>query len=160
MARAGVDWSKRELHVWAELRAPLRFVFDWCTDFDSSDPRRENEDYERRILERTARRVVFEDLADTPGGWQWSRHVVTLHPPDHWHSESVGTHRHASLDYVLTPLSADRTRLDLRWHRRPTALAGAQRSPAAIERESTAAWRTLARSLEQDYRRSRTKPRR
>ena len=160
MANARVDWSKRELHVRAEFRAPLRYVFDWCTDYDPGDARRENEEYDRRILERTRRRVVFEDLSDTPSGWQWTRHVVTLHPPNRWHSESIGTHRHASLDYVLTPLSEDRTRLDLRWHRRPTALAGTQRSPAAIERGSTAAWRTLARSLERDYRRSRDRPRR
>jgi hypothetical protein len=145
-----------ELHIRAEFRAPLPFVYAWCTDFDAGDAEREKEHYTRRVLERTPRRVVFEDLADGDEGWVWSRHVVTLRPPNAWHSESFGSHREASLDYVLTPLSPGRTRLDLRWRRRPTTRTRTRRSKSAIERESTAGWRHFARALERDYQRSRS----
>jgi hypothetical protein len=145
--------------VRVQFRAPLSFVFAWCTDFDAGDAEREKDHYTRRILERTPRRIVFEDLADEKSGWVWSRHVVSLRPPNAWHSESVGSHREASLDYVLTALSPERTRLDLRWRRRPTARA-TRRSRSAIERASTESWRHLARELERDYRRSRPATRR
>lgn len=149
-----------ELHVAAEFRAPLSYVYSWCTDFDPGDAQREREQYVRRILERTARRVVFEDLEDTKDGWVWSRHVVTLHPPNAWHSESVGSHRDASLEYALTPLPGDRTRLDLRWRRWPTARATVRRSKREIERSTAEAWRHLSRALERDYRADRVRPRR
>src|SRR6266480_7786524 len=47
------------------------------------------ERYERRIIERSARRVVFEDLADTKEGWLWNRDVVTLRPPNRWHMDGI-----------------------------------------------------------------------
>jgi len=148
----------RPLHIRAEFRAPLEFVYAWCTDFDAGDAEREREHYTRRVLRRTARQIVFEDLEDDPSGWQWSRHVVTLHPPNAWHSESIGSHRESSLDYVLSPLADGGTRLDLTWRRRPTARATTVRSHRAIERASTASWKIFARALERDYRRSRRRP--
>ena len=145
-----------EYHVTAEFRAPLPFVFRWCTDFRPNDDRLEGESYDRRVVRRARRNVVFEDLSDaSSGGWSWVRHVVTLSPPDHWHSESLGSHRTASIDYRLTALGPERTRLDLVWRRRPTALAGRPPSKATIERETTRGWRNFARALERDYRRTR-----
>jgi hypothetical protein len=149
-----------EYHVKVEFRAPLPYVFSWCTDFDPHDARREKEEYARKILERTSRRVVYEDLADSDQGWSWARHVVTLHPPNWWHSDSVGTHRTSSLDYVLTRLPGERTRLDLRWRRRRTPLSTQTVSKREIERSTTAAWRNFARELEKDHRASLSRRRR
>jgi len=147
-------WGK-ELHARAEFRAPLEFVFAWCTDFDPHDARREGDAYERRILLRQRRRVVFEDLAESKEGWIWVRQDVSLHPPDHWHAESVGNRRDASIDYRLTRISPERTRLDLRWRRRPTGIVRGGPSPRAIEKATEASWRVFARSLERDFRRER-----
>ncbi|MGI0156308.1 MAG: hypothetical protein ACREDE_09305, partial [Thermoplasmata archaeon] len=123
MAKSAVRWPGPEYHVKAEFEAPLPFVFTWCTDFDPHDDRREKDHYTRKVIERTSRRVVYEDLVDSRRGWNWARHDVTLRPPDRWHSDSVGSHRSLTIDYVLTPIGADRTRLDLRWRRRRTPLA-------------------------------------
>jgi hypothetical protein len=158
MSKAARSWPGPEFHVQAEFRAPISYVFAWCTDFDPADARREKDRYSRKVIERSRRRVVFEDLADWDGGWYWARHVVTLRPPDRWHSESVGSHREATLDYVLTPLPGERTRLDLRWRRRPTALGKSHVSKRAVEKSTAHAWRNFARSLEKDYRKSRTRP--
>jgi hypothetical protein len=154
MAKQARGWPGPEYHVKAEFRAPMSYVYSWCTDFDPADDRREKEHYTRKIIERSRRQVVFEDLVDSDDGWNWARHVVTLHPPNRWHSDSVGTHREATIDYLLTPLAGDRTRLDLRWKRVPTALASAPASKAAIERSATQGWRNFARVLEKDYRKS------
>jgi hypothetical protein len=157
MARKTVRWPGPEYHVSAVFRAPLPYVFSWCTDYDAHDDRREKDRYTRKVIERTPRRVVFEDLVDSDQGWNWARHVVTLQPPDRWHSDSVGTHRTLTIDYVLTPLSGERTRLDLRWKRRRTPLATTKVSKQAIEKSTTAAWRHFARELERDYRRGGSK---
>ena len=160
MAKKAVRWPGPEYHVKAVFRAPLPYVFSWCTDFDPHDDRREKDRYTRKIIERTPRRVVFEDLVDSDQGWNWARHVVTLHPPNHWHSESVGTHRTSTIDYVLTRLRGDRTRLDLRWKRRRTALSTSKRSKRVTEKSGTDAWRHFARELEKDYRKSLSQRRR
>ena len=160
MPNPSLRWPGPEYHVHVEFRAPLPYVFSWCTDFDPHDDRREKDRYTRKIVERTPRRVVFEDLVDTDHGWTWARHVVTLHPPNWWHSDSVGSHRTVTLDYVLTRLGDERTRLDLRWRRRRTALGSAKISRRAYEKATTQAWRNFARELEKDYRKSRARRRR
>ena len=156
MAKSTHQWPGPEYHVQAVFRAPLSYVFSWCTDYDPDDARREKDQYARRIIRRTHRQVVFEDLGDSGGGWSWARFTVELRPPDAWHSESVGSHRDLTLDYQLTPLAGDRTRLDLRWRRRRTALGKGRLSKRAIEQGTTAAWRHFAHELEKDYRTSRS----
>lgn len=158
MAKTMGRWPNPEFHVTAEFDAPMDYVFSWCTDFDPADDRREKDRYTRKVIDRSRERIVFEDLVDSDQGWNWARHVVTLRPPDRWHSDSVGSHREASIDYVLTSLPGDRTRLDLRWKRRPTTLGTTPVSKRAIEQSTTRAWRNFARSLESDYRKSRTRP--
>jgi hypothetical protein len=160
MAKASQKWPDPEYHVKAEFNAPLPYVFSWCTDFDPDDARREKDEYSRKIIQRTPRRVVYEDLVDSPEGWHWARHVVTLRPPNRWHSDSVGSHRTLAIDYVLTRLPGDRTRLDLRWRRRPTALATTPISKRVLERSTTEAWGNFARELEKDYRKRRPRRRR
>jgi hypothetical protein len=149
------SWPKTEYHIATVLRVPLGFAFRWCTDFRPDDARREGEAYERKILERVARRVVYEDLEPTPTGWRWARHVVTLRPPNRWHSDSVGNYRDASLDYKLTSLGPKRTRFELTWKRRVSALGGRPPSRRSIEKSTLAAWRQFAKAIEADYRKTR-----
>jgi len=147
------SWPRTRYHIETVLRVPLPFAYRWCTDFRPDDARREGEVYERRILERGPRSVVFEDLEPTSGGWRWSRHVVRLRPPNRWHSESVGNYRDVSIDYVLTSLGPARTRFEMFWKRRATPLAGRPPSRASTEKGTLAAWRNFAKSIEADYRR-------
>jgi hypothetical protein len=153
MPAATPRWPGPEFHVTAEFRAPIEYVFAWCTDYRPDDARREKDTYERRIVSRAPNQVVYEDLSDDDdGGWRWSRHTVTLRPPNRWHSDSVGSHRELSIDYALTALGPERTRLDLRWRRRPTALGPRRVSKRTTERSTTRAWGNFAAVLERDYR--------
>ena len=135
-----------------KFRAPLPFVFSWCTDYSAEDSRLEGEPYIRRILRRTARRVIFEDLYDRPFGWMWSHTKVDLRPPDRWHAEAVGSHRGWSIDYTLSSRDDATTELLFRGKRRPTALAGRNPPKAKLERDLRRMWRNFGRALERDYR--------
>lgn len=140
-----------EARIRVAFRVPLAFAFDWCTDYTPQDAALEGESYERKIIERTPRRVVFEDLEETDHGWIWARDVVTLRPPNRWHMGSVGSHRDATGDYVLTELPDGRTQLDLRWWRKPHG-PGKKIPRSRREEETTLAWKRFAKAMERDYR--------
>lgn len=140
------------------LDAPVPYVFRWCTDYSAEDGRLAGERYARRVLERTRRRVLFEDLEETPHGWVWKRTRVELDPPDHWHADSDGNYRYFRLDYRLRSLPNGRTELTLRGDRRATALGGRNPPRARLERELRELWGRLGRSLEREYRTSLTAP--
>ncbi len=155
---AGSAW--RSFQINAEFRVPLWFAYRWCTDYGPDDPKYSGEDrlihLQRRVIERSRKKVVFENLYDEGKGWAWERHVVTLHPPDHWHCEGRGNHSESVLDYRLTALSPDRTRLEMRWRSRPRQQTREPRPPAGVVETFVAGlWRRRGRALEQEYRRLR-----
>ncbi len=137
------------------FRAPLPFVFRWCTDYSTEDPTIEGEDYQRRVLERTRRRVVFEDLSNTPTGWSWSRNVVSLHPPTRWQARMEGNHRIWSAEYALRDVGDGTTELRFLGKRTPTALGPPNPPVRQFRREILGGWARFARQLERDYRKTR-----
>jgi hypothetical protein len=149
-------WSHPPYRVSVSFRAPLEFVFGWCTDYGPEDAALEHEAYQRKVIERKPRRVVFEDLEETKDGWFWSRDVVTLRPPNRWHMDGVGNRRDVVADYRLSTLPDGRTQLDLSWSRRPKTPE--RRGPSRAEREASGlqSWRHFAEALEKDYRKSRS----
>ena len=152
-------WPGPEYHVQAAFRAPLPYVYAWCTDYTPGDARLEGEGYQRVVVQQNRRRVVFEDLEESPHGWDWARCEVELLPPDGWHMESTGNRREVVADYHLTERPDGRTQLDLRWRRRPGLLDFTARTKAEGERAGTAGWKNFARALESDYRKSHPRPR-
>lgn len=150
-------WPGPRYEVRATFGAPLEFVYHWCTDYTPQDARLEGERYQRRILRRASREVVYEDLEDTPQGWFWSRHLVRLFPPNRWHSDSVGSHRAISLDYRLTELPGNRTQLILKARRRPYGLGGKNPPKSKWERSVAKSWKKFGRILERDYQKTRSR---
>ena len=133
------------------FRAPLRFVFSWCTDYQPSDSKLEKEDYVRKIIERTSRRVIFEDLQEMRDGWSWQRATVSLYPPNRWHMNNIGNRRDVKADYILTNLADGRTRLYLSWKVWPKTPAASKLSKADRERSVSSAWKKFGVALEKDY---------
>ena len=149
--------SWRNYGISVIFRAPLSFAFDWCTDYTPDDGKYAGEDksihLRRRIISKSRRRVVFENLYDVPSGWGWERHRVNLLPPNRWHCEGRGNYHESVLDYRLIPLSRNRTRLEMRWKSRPAELAtGPRPSRQAVERAVANLWKRRARALERDFR--------
>jgi hypothetical protein len=159
-----VQWPPPVYRMRATFNAPLAFVYRWCIDYRSDDARRAGEHYERRVIERSSRRVVVEDLWWEPDGWRWRRSEVTPRPPDRWTVHSFGNVRDAHIEYRLTELPGDRTQLDIVMLRRPGVRQKRQPSKRKFEREVNGMWRNLSRSLDSDYRivgaRARRRPRR
>lgn len=143
-----------EYRIRVTFRAPLDFAFAWCTDYTPQDASLEGESYERKIIERTPRRVIFEDLEETDDGWFWSRDVVTLRPPNRWHMDGVGNRRDVTASYILTSLPEGGTRLDLRWRREPKMPEKKKLTKAEREADTIGAWKMFAAAMERDYRSS------
>jgi hypothetical protein len=135
--------------------APLPFVFRWCIDYSPEDPKLAKDDYVRKILSRSARRVVYEDLYDRPTGWQWSRNAVTIQPPHRWHAEMTGNLRNWTIDYELTETAPGATELQFRGVRVRTPIGPPNPPKAQLEKELIEEWRNFATALERDFRRQR-----
>lgn len=150
-------WPPPVYHIEVEFRAPVPFVYRWCTDYRPGDDRLAGERYERRVIARSSRRVIYEDIWWSPDGWRWRRNDVQLRPPNRWVARSIGNVRDAQIDYRLKELPEGRTRLALRMLRRPGPRQRRQPPKKALETELLRLWRNYGRSLEADYRRSRAK---
>ena len=150
----GRNWSGPECRISVSFRVPLDFAFAWCTDYTPQDASLEGESYRRKIIERTPRRVIFEDLEESDTGWEWSREIVTLQPPNRWHMDGIGNYRDVTADYVLSPLPDGRTRLDLRWRRRPKTPEAKKKTKAEREASAIRAWKRFGAAMERDHRRT------
>jgi hypothetical protein len=146
--------SRRTYEIRHTFRAPLAYVFGWCTDYTTRDAQYAKERYTRRILKRGPTAVVYEDLYDRPDGWMWSHQQVALHPPNRWRAVATGSHRSWSIDYRLRRLPGDRTELHFKGRRWPTAIS-VNPPKAELERELRTLWRNLGSALERDYRAAR-----
>jgi hypothetical protein len=135
------------------LGVPLSFAYRWCTDYSSEDSALEKGGYQRKVLEKSRHRRVYEDLYARPTGWVWSRAIVTLHPPNKWHDDEVGNYADWSLDYQLTAIGSVRTELRIQGHRKPVVIGSVNPPNARFVEAATHAWKGFGRALERDYRR-------
>ena len=95
------------------VRAPLRFVYDWCTDYREDDSKITGSKSKRTILEKTRQRVIYT-IRGGSGAQVWNAvNIVTLHPPNAWHLDSIGDEDDEVGDYKLTSLGSRKTRLDM-----------------------------------------------
>jgi hypothetical protein len=136
-------------HVSKTIHAPLRFVYDWCTDYRESDPQITGSKSKRRILLRTKHRVVYMVSYPSQGRIGTAIDVVTLHPPNAWHLDFVGDEDDETGDYTLTSLGARKTRLDMKFTERykiKNAPSKAQDTKSVHE-----VWDKYVPALERDY---------
>lgn len=145
--------------VRCKFEAPLPFVYRWCTDYEPTDGRTSGEGYARRILRRSSRRVVLEDLYDTKKGWIWIHRDVRLSPPDRWHADSVGSDRALSVDYRLSDLSEHSTLMTIHARRWTYGIGTSNPPKRSWEGSVQASWTKYGRALERDYREGRFRQR-
>ncbi len=100
-------------HVSKTIRAPLRFVYDWCTDYRESDPKITGSKVKRKILLKTWHRVIYTSAYMSSGKPRSAVNVVTLYPPKAWHLDFISDEDDEAGDYVLTKLGPRRTKLDM-----------------------------------------------
>jgi len=136
------------------VNAPLRYVYDWCTDYRVDDGRLQRGARvmpKFRVLRISPHRVVRVRIA--PNGSHdpdIAVDVVRLNPPADWHTDQIDETDRMALDYHLVRLGPRKTRLDLyvteRWVTRkyPT--------PKELRQQVSRTWDRFSAALERRYR--------
>ncbi len=131
--------------------APLRYVYDWCTDFRSDDAKLSGSRSRHRVIRVSPERLVRIRVAR--GGTRnppMAVELVRLSPPNAWHKDTVDEIDLDSIDYKLTALGPKRTRIRLviveRW------LTPDFPKKALWLRRSSKYWDELVRAIEERYR--------
>jgi hypothetical protein len=95
------------------IKAPMREVFAWCTDYSDLDPQimGSGGSQTRRIIARDTRKIVFIDTYVDPA--VKARKVeVSLRPPNKWRAKFSGGRWDGTGTYVLSE-TPEGTRLDI-----------------------------------------------
>ena len=109
-----VRYSKRHTyHVTKTINAPLKFVYDWCTDYREDDNQITGSKAQFKILQKTNRRVIYLRTYERDGRTMIGVKMVTLRPPQAWHLDQVGEDEDAIGIYKLTRVGSEETRLDM-----------------------------------------------
>jgi len=146
-------YSTQRIRLSKEIAAPLRFVYDWCTDYRSDDwrlsPRRPRPQF--RVLKLSSRRLLRIRTTRTAGpDPEVAVDVIRLSPPNAWHTDQIDEEDRESVDYRLTALGPAKTRLDLlvteRW------LVPDHPDPAGTLERLKGAWSRYVPQIEARYR--------
>lgn len=95
------------------INAPPKYVYDWCTDFREDDNQITGSKTERKILQKTKRRVIYISIYERKGKMMSGVNMVTLRPPKAWYLEYVGEEEDEIGSYRLTRLGPSKTRFDM-----------------------------------------------
>ncbi len=140
------------LHVSKVINAPIRFVYDWCTDYRESDTKITGSKAKRRILLKTEHRVIYLSSYRSGGKPRNAVNVVTLYPPKAWHLDFTGDDDDEVGDYVLTRLGPQKTRLDMTFEEHYKT----RRAPTKDQdlKHTNEVWDKYVKALENEYARN------
>ena len=134
------------------INAPLKFVYDWCTDYREEDNKIIGSDTETSIVQRTKRRVLYITSEKDGDKSISSINIVSLKPPNGWHLDFAGPTADEDVDYKLTRIAPNKTRLVLK-----VRVDYKISSPPGKEEGETGTsqkWDKFVTALESDCRRS------
>ncbi len=131
--------------------APLSYVYDWCTDFRPDDEKFSRSKPKSRVIRVSPRRLVRVRIArHGASDPAMAVELVRLSPPNAWHKDTIDEKDLDAIDYKLTALSPNRTRISLviveRW------LISDFPKKADWVRRSSEYWDELVAALEERYR--------
>lgn len=94
---------------------PIKYVFNWCTDFRPDDNKLTGAKYPRIILESTRNRVVFASYKEGLDRCaKLAVRIVTLYPSKYaWHLDYFGEEDLETGDYKLRRLGKRKTLLEM-----------------------------------------------
>jgi hypothetical protein len=97
-----------------EVRAPLAYAYEWCTDYRESDHRFTSTHPTIAVPLRDEFRVIrtFQPKVRSGRPAPMTVEVITLLPPDRWHLEQYSEDDDSTVDYRLTRLGPRKTRID------------------------------------------------
>ena len=110
MKKAFVETYK----VSQSFKAPLDYVFAWCTDFREDDGKMTGSKAKKTFLERTKKRAVWVVQYKENGKSKEGVRVVWLRAPDSWTLDTCGDGRELG-EYNLAQKGKNKTRLDMKF---------------------------------------------
>ncbi len=147
-------YATHTVRVSKTIEAPLSYVYGWCTDYRTDDWKvsRPGTHPRFRVIRPSARRVIR--LRFTPGRSNdplIAVDLIRLEPPDRWHTDQIDEEDRESVDYQLTALGPERSRLDLlvteRW------IVPKHLSRVELRQRVSASWDRYVGLMEVRYRR-------
>ena len=105
--------EKHTYHVSKVCNAPLKFVYDWLTDYREDDNLITGSKKQFKILQKTKRRVIYLSTYEREGKTMSAVKMVTLRPPKAWHLDQVGEEEDVIGSYKLTRVGPRKTKLDM-----------------------------------------------
>jgi hypothetical protein len=139
------------IRVSKTINAPYGYVYDWCTDFREDDGKITGSKSQRKILEKTKKRVIYVQIYQGGDGKQKvAANIVTLRPPNSWHLEFFGEEDDETGEYVVKDLGKDKTRLDMVFKEKWKNIA---KVPSIEEqtKQTDKVWDKYVKALEKDY---------
>ncbi|MHB1909148.1 MAG: hypothetical protein ACYCQJ_09820 [Nitrososphaerales archaeon] len=133
------------------FNAPIKYVYEWATDFKESDNQFWGGKHRRVILLKSKSKSVyayFNDGAD--GKPKLAVGAVTLDPSKYsWHLDYYSEEDSETVEYKLTSLGKNKTRLKMifrnKWKK------GKGPSAEDFEKGTNLVWEKYAAALENDY---------
>ena len=139
------------LRVSKTINAPLPYVYGWCTDYREIDPQITGSKSQKKILEKTKKRVIYVQLYTGADGKQKAAvDIVTLKPPNSWHLDFFGEEDDETGEYSLKALGEKKTKLDMVFKEKWKNIA----KPPTIEEQiehTHKVWDKYIAALEKDY---------
>jgi hypothetical protein len=132
------------------IKAPIQFVFDWCTDFREDDHKLTDSKFRRTMYSRGGDEVVFVDEETVDGEVRRSKSEVTLFPTERWTLHNVGDELDEEGEYQLEEIDAKTTALKMVFKVRHKLTP----IPSSIkwEKDGHEFWDKLIVALEKEYR--------
>ncbi|HEV2519340.1 MAG TPA: hypothetical protein VGX00_01795 [Thermoplasmata archaeon] len=96
------------------IAVPLRYAYDWCTDFRTDDGKFSRSKPRFQMLHLSEDRIVrVRRSPPKVKPLKVAVELVRLHPPDAWHVDQIDEADLETVDYKLTRLGPKKTRLTL-----------------------------------------------
>ena len=140
----------RTHHISKTINAPLLFVYDWCTDYREDDNKITGSNWERTVLEKTKKRVIYTIRYKSGRKTRGRASIILLKPPDSWHLAALGDEDDIIGDYKLTTTGKNKTKLDMVFK---VKYKEAAEIPTKVEweRDIGVYWDKYASALEKEY---------
>lgn len=127
------------------INAPIKYVFDWATDFKEDDDRIFGGKERRAILLKTKTKSVYAQSKP-----KISVGVVALRPRDYsWHLDYYSEEDMESGEYKLSKVDKKKTRVDMVFNNKRKYGKGL--SKKEFENEAKFLWDNYAAALEKDF---------
>lgn len=135
------------------IRAPARYVYEWCTDYRSDDGRfsKARPRPRFRVVRISPRRVLRIRVSKGSGrDPALAVEVIRLNPPRSWHQDQIDETDQQSVDYRVSSVGRARTRFLLlsteRW------LTPEFPTREVLRARIAGVWARFAAAIEEDYR--------